>query len=95
MVIIDIDGKRAWPIPSKHGAFLYGATKDEDGGIIFQHTPIGPGENHTLQIRLDPEDIRRIIQATRRRRSKRPTTPELAEELDRRLNERKSLRTSK
>jgi hypothetical protein len=91
MVIIDIDSKRVWPItPSNHGPFLYGVPKDEDGCIIFQHAPVGPGEEHALLMRIDPEDARKIIQATRRGRTKRPTTTELTEELERRLNERKS-----
>ena len=92
-VTIDIDGKQAWPIPSRHAAVLVGATKNEDGSVTYQYIPLEPGKEHSLLVRVEPEEIREIVRAWRVRPgdARIPTNEELSSEIERRI-ERKKLR---
>lgn len=87
MVTIDIDGKRVWPIPSRHAAIIIGATKNEDGSITYQYTPLQPGTEHTLLVRMEPDEVKEILRARQPHHGggPLPTNEEIVGEIERRI----------
>lgn len=97
MVTIDIDGKRVWPIPSRHAAILTGATKDEDGSVTYQYTPLQPGPEHSLLVRIDPDEAKEIVRAWRSRPGgdSLPTSKEIVEEIERHIEKQRHIEKRK